>query len=179
VVVGAEYVFVAVPRTASTAVGRWLMAERGGERLPGGHHRRTIPPEHLGKHCFAAIRNPATRLHSLWCTCTNRGREPLEDFVRKLINFRKFGKGGSWGLGAEWIWKTQLQFLSGVPIDSIHRFEELPDSLESLPFVGEPVSLPLVSSQISKVPKRPLTDSERDVIWEHSREDFEAFGYSP
>lgn len=177
-VVGPDYVFVEVPRTASTATRRWLLENAQGRLLPGGHHASVVPKEYLDRYCFATVRNPASRLFSLWCSCTNRGRESFLDFVLKLTNIRKFGRGGSWGIGASWIWRTQASFLRNVRVDTLLRFEDLPNSLAKLHFIGRPVTLPVVHSQISSIRRRELSADEREAVWGHSREDFKLFGYS-
>ena len=177
-IAGPDYVFLAIPRTASTAVQAWLIENAEGERLPGGHHRRTVPLEHRGKFNFTLVRNPAHRLYSLWCTSNPRGGRSFGEFVDLLVRMKTDRRAGSFGLGANNIWRTQSNFLAETAMDRILRFEDLPECLESLPFVDKKVELPVFNGQISKRPKRFFTEYEEAAVLTHSGEDFEKFEYS-
>lgn len=61
---GQRWVYVGVPKTASTALHEYLIA-LGGVRL-GRQHGMDVPPELRGYRVFATVMNPYRRAWSLW-----------------------------------------------------------------------------------------------------------------
>lgn len=178
-VAGPSYVYVAIPRTASVAVAQgWLIPRCGGVEVHSGlHHLREIPDEHRGKHVFTIVRNPRDRLFSLWCLVARKKRGSFLDFLEQITDSREHRQYKKHRIGESYIWRNQVDFLRGVAVDAVLRYEDLPECLETLPFVDGPVELPLIPQQVSKFRKRVLFEEEEALVQRHSGPDFEAFGY--
>ena len=185
-IIGPDYVFIAVPRTASVSIASWLVAEHGGI-WHGDHHGTEIPPQHRGKFTFTVVRNPFTRLPSMYRYVAEkfwpdaRWRESAE-----AADWREMGMPFDCDLTefVDWAetqhghqWCSQSRLLEGVRLNAVPKFEFLPTCLSGLYFMGEPgpVNLP----NLNPTGRAPvLTQRERDAIRSHSREDFEGFHYA-
>lgn len=181
-VIGPDYVFVAVPRTASISIGcYWLPEHYGGVKAQGVHHRRSVPFDAAGKMIWAVVRDPYARMASLWNLYKRRGRH--KDFTTWL----------RWCLGgdADEVTRCQSTFLAGVEADVDHliKFETLEEHLARLPFVrrGGFHLLPVKNTreqpegrrkpQVAEHPEKHLTREQVAMINEHSHEDFEVYRY--
>lgn len=183
-IIGPNYVFIAVPRTASMSIAAWLVAEHGGV-WHGDHHDTDIPPEHQGKHVFAVVRNPLTRLPSLhryvrdvfWANEIWRSSAeaatwralgmPFDSELETFVDWAATQRGHQWC--------SQDEMLSKAPPDEVFRFEDLPGCLRHLPFVSGSVQLPKLG-ETGRAPA--LTATEIRSIVNHSAADFERFGYA-
>jgi hypothetical protein len=176
-VAGPDFVYVAVPRTASIAIARFWLPLYGGAELPRGHHRREVPPEHDGKFTWAVVRNPYERMLSLWrLFYLRRSKEAFGDFLRHCIN-RPDRK----------VLMNQSRFLELARIDQVVRYEHLAADLGALPFVEQWHPVPRENTSEKPYPERRLrcplprehcwTAEERRLVEEHSWEDFSHFGY--
>ena len=185
-IIGPDYVFIAIPRTASVSIASWLVANHGGV-WHGDHHGTDIPPEHRSKFTFTVVRDPFTRLPSMY-------RYVAEKFW-PVARWRESQEAADWrALGipfdcdlttfVEWAATqrrhqrcSQWEMLADVRLDQTLKFEDLPDCISDMPFRGDRdiVTLP----RLGKTGSTPaLTTRERDAIWLHSRRDFRKFGYA-
>ena len=60
-----KYVYIAVPKTGSSAMNTLLTSHFAGEQL-GPHHLTVIPQECKDYFVFTGVRNPYCRIKSLW-----------------------------------------------------------------------------------------------------------------
>lgn len=175
-VIGPDYVFLAVPRTASYWMVRRFLPLFGGQ-YQHPHHGRIVPTTQQQKFTFAVVRNPYDRMLSIYhhlVQCDITYNISAMTFPR----FMEFVQQ-HWGLGA---W-PQTEFLSSARIDTVVRFETLKDDLAALP----PFQIDFQAKW--RKAGKPLNTSTRDlpwrdealqyeaIIWEHSRDDFEEYGY--
>jgi len=180
--VGPDFVFIAVPRTASKAIAQLWLPHYGGEPVPGCDHCVDVPSEHKNKFAFAVVRNPYDRMISLWYIA-----KVFRQFHGwSLCEFLTFCIGASSGLricGSESDhfnshWCSQTQLLGRHHVDRILRYENLEEGLQRLPFVRQ--WHPLQRGNVSA--NRPAwrmeaTGRVRELIRLHSAADFEQFGY--
>lgn len=183
--VGPGYVFLCVARTASVAISRhWLIDHYNGEELnPDDYHIQTVLPEHAHKFTFAVVRNPYTRMASLWryvgqFTETQRKAIYAESGISVTPSLAQFVDWcwRSGVVGTQWL--SQAEFLSRARVDRVLRFEHLEEGLRGLPFVLEWHPPPFVNATERPFRLADLSPDAIRAINHHSREDFAAFNYS-
>jgi hypothetical protein len=185
---GRRWVYLGIPKTASTALHRYLPT-RGAESW-AHQHEMAIPPECAGYFVFATSRNPFRRAWSLW---------------RMLGNDRK--KGASWALEAPERFAqsfrayvlemlqdpeptlpvyqhTMCRWLEGVPpgfdVTVVHS-EQLDRELRRLGVLGPGESVPVKNRTRPGDGPRWLEayDAELEqAVRRWAREDFRRFGYA-
>lgn len=184
-IIGPTYVFIAVPRTASLSIAAWLIAHHEGAWV-GEHHGTEIPAAHQGKYTFTVVRDPYTRLPSLW--------RYLRDVFWPKANWRNSAEAAAWReLGmpldsalvefVNWAasqigrqWCSQAAMLRDVRLHAILRFEELRQHLAGLPFVSGLSDVARVP-HLNQTTSEALTEAEVLAIMKHSAEDFARFAY--
>lgn len=171
-VVGPDFVYLAIPRTASTTMRDHVLPIYGGRHVPP-HHQRSVPGQYRSYFKFTVVRNPYDRMMSAWAHLTNTRDKWILDktptqFVRAC---------GEWKLGM-----NQSEFLGQQELDMILRFENLIQELERLPFVrrthvkdGHVLPLP----HLNAAPRSATVNLDEfiEAVNEHSAPDFERFGY--
>ena len=182
-VIGKDYVFIGVPRTASMSIASWLHVDHGGEWY-GSHHETVVPAEHAHKFTFAVVRNPYERMASLW-RYISTVFWPNADW-RKSEEARQWQANGmvldcdletfvEWRVGqTDNRWWCQSDLLAGVRLDALLRFEDFPGCLAVLPFAESLDGLP----HLGATERACLTAVQRAAIREHSWPDFAAYGYA-
>lgn len=188
-ILGPDYVFIAVPRTASVSIASWLVAEHGGI-WHGDHHGTDIPLEHRDKFTFTVVRDPFTRLPSMYRyvaekfwpdTCWRESAEaadwralgmPFDCGMAEFIRWAAAQRGHQWC--SQW---DMLDDPDGLEyLDRNLKFEELPGCLLSLPFVDK--AKPLALPHLNPTGEYPsLTAEERAAISFHSSKDIRFWGY--
>jgi len=126
-----KYVFIEVPKTASSSTRDWLTRNYQG-KMHDWFHSTSIPEQAVDYHTFCVVRDPVDRAISLWSWRESLGTDPNE-FVQKWL-----GEGG-WRdyphskLQAMFI--PQTEFLAGVRLDQVFKFGQVPGCYAELPFV--------------------------------------------
>jgi hypothetical protein len=173
--VGPNFAFIAIPRTASTAMVHKFLPQFGGQPI-GHHHARKVPKGHEHKFTFTVVRNPYDRMLSIW--------------HHLRVNDQQFGIAGMtfpqwmefmdkhWGWGG---W-NQTRFLEGLRVDAELRYERLADDVEDkLPFnrrLARPWPKQRVNAALRKPWRKEITPEYINIINWHSEPDFEEFGYT-
>lgn len=192
-VIGPDYLFIATPKTASRSMRSWLETRFGGRRPKAfWHHEIKIPPRPTVKiptlkYIFTTRRHPIRRMISWWYFNTWHATRPSNRSLRQHI---------------EWLLATsnkmpahrsQIEFFQAVSVPpkfgkpSRHQFpmESMErDVLELLGRKQEDVCrLPKVTGRRQEGYKElkshslDLIEEVKDIFLQHSRPDFEAFGY--
>lgn len=189
--------FLAVPRTASRSIHQWFV-DTGGEdqtKVFGGFHERELPGEMTKWFSFATVRHPYTRAVSFWMKAMHVG-----DFKQELINdpkvvvdnlYTRCGGEQSFESFVRWLtrkrigdpleWGTMTNFIHGVHIDKLLRFEILHRDFHRLPFVKKTDELPWIGKQLGDDDWRKHYENPDvlDAVRRWAALDFENFGYCP
>jgi len=177
-IIGPNYVYIALPRTASLSVSSWLIADHAGRTFDGHYHSADVPRECRDHLVFTVVRNPYGRMASLyrfleqkfwgrsdeWCETAGM---TMPEFVRWCID------------RPEPNWQTQSQILSAYDGRlAVLRFEDFPGCLNVLPLeVG--IGVPWMNRTWHlENPEEILTLDSMRAIEDHSRDDFEMFRYA-
>jgi hypothetical protein len=186
-IIGPNYVFIQVPRTASTSIASWLIAHHGGVSV-GDQHSTEIPEADRGKFTFTIIRDPYDRLPSLWRYLATRfWPSPRWRASREAEDWLALGMPFDSGLPdfVDWAatqpghqWCSQAEMLRDVRLDAILRFEDLMRGVYQLPFIGEPYQLDLARiPHLNETIPGILNEMAALAIMRHSEQDFGRFGY--
>lgn len=138
-----RYVFIEVPKTASSSTRDWLIRNYDG-RMHDWYHSTSIPERARDYHTFCVVRNPVERAISLWSWTVRQQakhypglRESLgddpNDFVQKWLGEDRWRDYPYPKLRAMFI--PQDEFLGDVLLNQIFKFTEIPHRYEELPFV--------------------------------------------
>jgi hypothetical protein len=191
-----KFVFLAVPRTGSRVTFRELkkFGCEGGEAHSRMTHRMAVPDGCEDYSVVATVRNPFTRWVSCWVWCKMwplRSEEPYRTFVEWLLNNpddfpgfverameRDYIKPISWHLDQ-----------AKAPNLELLRYESLQTDFDA--WLGNHFSSEVIIGSSKKPPvvsirhnpetldwKNQFTSRARDMVLEHSAEDFRRFSYS-
>lgn len=195
-----KYVFIAVPKTASTSVHELLVTECDGISV-GPRHCSIIPEECREYFLFCVVRNPYTRYLSLYDHISYHRSHRCHELAYSL-SFSQFARwmsnpelepiiehspeersGGPCGSPGSDPFRgrdlCQAIFLAHLlPRIRCLRYENLASELTQLSFVNKQASgLPWLNRSVKD--RHHLLDEEsRQYIYEWAKDDFETFGYS-
>jgi len=185
-----RYCFLALQKTASRSMSEFLIRDYEGEcvdvcdgvtvrekekkKFLFAHHSTTVPAECRDYLIFTVVRNPYTRMASVWSENRRhfRGaffRSPFYRFMEICMNHNELLPVES---------QSKRIGMCSENVGRILFFEDLIDGVKSLPFVREPVDFPHLFKRERK-PARDLFKNPRHVQWvrETFSDDFERFGY--
>lgn len=178
-IIGPDFVFIAVPKTASQSLTYHWLPKYGGKDLgPEQYHRRDVPSEHAHKLTFAVVRNPYDRVVSFWHYMAKFLPEQVADLSPRF--------DPSWPLEefCDWLPETQderffcqTKFLSLARVDRILRYEHLISDLRHLPFVHRWYELPHTNSTDRPPLSQDLTPRAIRSINQYCRDAFSSYGY--
>lgn len=183
-----KYVFIAIPKTGTKSITKFLEDDYEGKPFDNQHSY--VVPEAYKKEnylVFSAVRNPYTRMVSMWYSVAQRNPEKygLKNFDG--LDFDSFVKGITDNITEtrDFFYNTQRDFLNDVRV--IILFEFLPHSLHSIPFIKSVESFPHRNSTRSvwednPLPRRPWREyftSQKTLnrINSYYEEDFKNLGY--
>ena len=131
-----EFVFVAMPRTASRSMHVWLRSRFPKSRAFGGHHLAEVPEKYAGFFKFAVVRNPFALHLSHYLRRRSRPKNNMHNLCREW-SFYQYLRWLSDPLFQPIKCKEPPQslVLAGVEPDQVLRFETLVEGIERLPFV--------------------------------------------
>ncbi len=181
-----NYVYIAIPRTGSKSMCKWLVENYQGEWL-GYHHQWQVPDEFRGFLIFTLVRNPYDREVSAWFfePVIKSGKEPprpqsLAEVMRETIPL-KDGTVKLEGTSVPEVRMNQKNFVDKAGVSLVLHFEQLPTCLRELPFVHELPPFPHENAGGYRPPGTTFfdlfTSEEEDLVWQYASEDFAAFGY--
>jgi len=176
-VIGPNFVFLAIARTASQMMTYHFLPPYGGVSLGiDSYHRMDVPMEHVDKFTFSVVRNPYDRMLSLWYL--------IQMFDRSALLLDNILKDWTPAEFVMWCatqtrenWQSQTTLLLRARVDQVLRFENLEADLRSLPFVND-FKMPLVYNAMDRPPvESDLTPEFIAAVNVHSEMDFIRFGY--
>ena len=169
-VIGPEYVYVAVPRTASKSTSAWLVENYSGKYYGKAHHSTHVPGGSRKKCVFAVVRDPYERMRSYYVMSQRPGGFG-PPYFEAFVRWCRYGLPSN---------RSQVAMLKtvNVPLGDllILRYETLVQDMQQLPFLQPWVDLPVLNASESKKPE--LTVAAIKAINRHSAEDFDRFGYT-
>jgi hypothetical protein len=189
-----RFVFLAVPRTGSRITFKTLQRYGCVGGAPSGRmtHEMAVPRGCEDYLHVATVRSPFTRWVSCWVWCKRwplMEGAPHQSFVRWLRenpgDFRGFVERAT---NARLI-RTVSAYLNQVPAQHMRllRYEHLQDDFRALPFIrldkatraaqSTPV-VPLRHNPETKIWRSFFSDHVAQMVVQHSKADFDAFGYS-
>ena len=164
-----RYVYIAIPRTASKSIARWLAAHYDGH-VVGKHHSTDVPQRCKDYLVWTVVRNPYERAVSGYFAAHKASRQPAPVVSRSLEDYLLFGKLRP---QTEAIWQAGVQLML--------YYEHLPFCLAELPFTGEVFASP---ERVDERGDRPVRDffelfgTAEELAWTWAKADFEAMGYA-
>jgi len=169
--------FIAIPRTGTRSMYRYLQEHQGGELVRD--HEIGVPAEYVDYYRFAVVRNPYDRAISMWLylhqpEVTGLG---FAEWVARITapNYTPYDRNTPW---AEWGWK-QSYFLKGQRFEQVLRFEDLQVGLMALPFTSVGDSLPHENRVVGRGRwQHYMGPAEVKLVNEVWDEDFEHAGYT-
>lgn len=177
-VIGPNFVYIAVPRTASHSIAKhWLLHYGGVDRDSEDHHKHKVPLWHHWKFTWTVVRNPYARVASLWLLM-QKFTDILEKEMRGVTfeDFPEWLRCGPWPKDPwPYRWMAQVPFLSASRIDRVVHFENLEAELRELPFVQHWTDVPRIN--VSKAPRPEFTPAFIAGVNRYEKESFEAYGY--
>lgn len=179
--------FIAVPKTGSSSVSRVLIRDYGFVRRKRHHGVRFQMLRRLhrrrGFMVIAGVRSPYSRAVSLWDDVrTRKWRDPALMRLRRQFRDRPFEEFAELLATRPQINKLlpQAEFLEGVPVTRLIRYESLCDDLCALPFVETPLHLPRAKPGRYRRDWREYytTDATWEAVERWASADFQNFGYA-
>lgn len=167
-----KYVYIAIPRTGSKSMSKWLVDHFQGEWV-GEHHAWRVPEEYRSYHVFTVVRNPYEIQASGWFF------QPVIDPPHKPESYAEACR--QWRCPADQP-ASQKQFIEWSGVSQIVYFEHLPDGLAQLPFV-DPDHVPPFPHLNAGGYRPPgdffqiMADGDEALVWNGLKDDFTFLGY--
>jgi hypothetical protein len=156
-----QFVFISTPKAGTHTMFALLGELYGLQRLPGGFHRKEVPPEARHYTRFTVVRNPYVRAVSVWWHLLFRDR--YRDKWRPIIGTLDFRGFLRWLVDSpeppvnrgDVVLRPQHAWLANArPIQWL-RLERLESEFAGLPFVGDEAP--------RHIPRRLSSGSSADV----------------
>ena len=174
-----KFVFLGVPRTASTSMHAAL--HRLSENFEYfGKHGMVIPPEYRSYFTFATVRNPYAREVSHYLYRHTTPGNALNKWAKNWT----FAQYVEWNLDPkahprDFRDKPQSVHLDGTRMDCIMRFENQPQAFYDLPFVPEGFKMPVKLKRLGGKPWHHYYTAELAArVYAWAQGDFKQYGYS-
>ena len=167
-----RYVYIAIPRTGSKSMCKWLVDRYRGQ-WHGGHHGWRVPGEYRDFHVFTVVRNPYEVQASGWFFT------PVIDPPEKPETYAEACRG--WERPSDQP-VGQKEFIEWAGVSQVLYFEHMPRCLVELPFVS-PTDVPPFPHLNAGGCRPPgdffeiMAEGDERLVWEGSRQDFEFLGY--
>lgn len=168
-----KFVYLGIPRTANRATHLMLLELDGAEQV-GLLHNMNVPAECRTYFTFCCVRNPYRRMlaYYLWRKMPHPwGSDAAEMTFAQYLAACEAGAMGP---------NSVAEFTTGIRLDAVYRYEELPDSLFALAnqIRGlEHVAFPTIGQRLSRYWRHYYDQSLADQVWKLARDDFEQYGY--
>jgi len=172
-----RFVFVAVPRTASTSMHKAFM-RCSKNYTKKKQHSNEIPKRYQKYPVVACVRNPYSRAASYYMYRRRHDTAALYPWASKW-SFERYVRWFTNPNARPRLFKeiTQARFLRPVHVDHLLRFEELPRAFRVLPF-AKGVRLPRLNAGLGKDDWRKLyTRKIADMVYRWAHNDFSKYGY--
>lgn len=174
-VIGPNYVYIALPRTASQSMTSWLCEHHGGVLRGDLYHTAEIPPAHRDKYTFTTVRDPYQRMASLFRLVAQKFWTDPDEQMEETVGMT-MAEFVHWCVSrSQPQWWPQTAILEGCRIDEILRYELLPGCLHWLPWL--PPRRSSTFPHIDETEPGLIRAAAIQAINEHSEMDFDAYGY--
>ena len=167
--------YVAIPRTGSKSMCRWLMDHYDGDWV-GGHHDWQVPDDCRDYLIFTVVRNPYEIAASSWFF------EPVIKDPNALPKPKTYAEQCRNWAAPSWWPGGQKGYVERSGATQILFFEHLTGCLNELPFVDRTKVPPF--PRLNAGGLRPsgtffdlMQPEDEAIVWNNSKEDFEYFGY--
>ncbi len=162
-----KFCFIGTPRTGSHSIRRAIIEHYPDAVNVGSVHFWRPVDKRIAT--IAVIRNPFTRLLSLFRFCEG---DSFVEFVTRRLWSERHGTINK----RKWC-SEQAEFLNGVRVDYLCRFERLANDVAALPCnLG---ALPHINATgVGLSCKTQYTVEMADAVRRFCKNDFKAFGYS-
>lgn len=165
-----RYVFISIPRTASSSIRAWLRKRCGGKKI-SRDHGCVVPKRYQGHLIFAVVRDPYERCYSLWIwdVLKHGSGMNFEEYLEFLIE-RKDAPLNTY--------ITQDKYIRTAGVKRILHFEALLPSLERLSFIGDLRDFPhrRKTKEHDTLYRQHYTERTKELLLQYCKEDFE-LGY--
>ena len=182
-----KWVYIDVPKTASTSIDNLLVTEYGGEPvywkavdLPQVFNKHARLPIPTGYRSFATIRNPYDRIVSFWQHCWIGKTEPtcesFEEFLGFCLNAVNNPQGIDYHMTARLY--PMYMYLEPLRVDTFVRYENLEKDLLALPFIKNVKNLLKLNAQPHRKTWEEIKTPElTEMVNLWAGKDFELYGY--
>jgi hypothetical protein len=167
-----KFVFIRNPKTASTSISK-LISVNFDVVEHGEYHNNEIPKGLEGFYVFAFVRNPYTRMVSIW----NHNKAVSEPFKEEFKTFKGYIED-LYRKDVAPPYLKQAKFIDGVGVKvNCFKFENLNYEYNQLPFVDRNQQIPLLNGRDYGDWMDYYDKDTRGKVAELLKEDFERFGY--
>lgn len=181
-----DYVYVAIPKTASAAVRDFLCKNYRGKVI-SRYHSVDIPEGYRDCFRFTVVRNPYERCLSRYFYEKNKAQRVPENigFLHFMEWLSQHQHNDPMPRSLYYINMTQKEFYDHSGCDTYIKIEDLDNEIRKLPFVGDldSVELPVVRKTQNK-PDIPFEEyflhnlkQAKMAVREYCEADFWAFNY--
>jgi len=185
-----HWAYYAPPKTGTRTVLDRLK-HCGWRQHEGNKHEIAVPPDYKKYFHFVTVRNPFSRMVSIWSHLQNKiiskwptpHRQRLHDETQGL-SFDQFLHDERWSAwDIEKTVRMQCEYLSAMPfVNHVIRHETFEQDFRQLPFAGRSDKpLPRLNKGLYRKDKpwwEHYTMSGEQLVRERYAEDFQATGYS-
>lgn len=165
-----RYVFISIPRTASSSIRDWLRKRCNGRKI-GKDHSCLVPRRYQRCMTFAVVRDPYERCYSLWMweAVKNGSDMSFEEYLKFLIEQKDKALN---------TYITQDRYIRAAGVRKVLHFEDLLPSLKKLSFIGDLREFPhrRKTKEHDVLYKQHYTEKAKKLLLQYCKEDFE-LGY--
>ncbi len=168
-----EFVYLGIPRTGNRATHE-LLSQLSGAKRVGLLHNMDVPDDCRTYFTFCCVRNPYRRMlaYYLWRRLPHSwGSEAGGLSYPEYLAACPRGELGPCSIS---------EFTSGLRLDAVYRYEELPQSLyalsQKLPGI-ENIAFPTIGRRLSRYWKAYYNKDVAEIVYDLAESEFQDYGY--
>lgn len=183
-----KFTYTQIPHTGSTSMAHWLKYNFLGWVRYGSKHSWEHPIHMLNNNWyrFTMVRNPYERMFTWYWFDKERNPKPrtFKEFMHFMIDRKvraPLEECRDGPLRIPEFYTPQITWVRNIKAHCWLQLEDIPGALKELPFVRGKEAVFPHRNRTSSRPRIPFKEyfslTQADLVIEHSKEDFEAFGY--